>query len=74
MLCRYLHDGRMIHMIVVVMRDNNSIDRRDILDLAWNFCVALGAKPGERAAALAKDRIEKYAEPLREFNKVACMT
>ncbi len=55
------------------MRDDNSIDSRDILDLAWTLCVALGAKPGEWATALAKDRIEEYAEPLGKFNEVACM-
>lgn len=72
-LCLDFHYGRMIHVIVVVMRDDNSIDSRDVLDLAWNVCVALGAKPGEWTTALAKDRIEEYTESRREFNEIACM-
>lgn len=73
MLCLNLHYGRMIHMIIVIMGDDNSIDNRDILDSAWNLRVALGAKPGEWTAALAKDRIEEHAEPPWKFDEIACM-
>lgn len=60
-------------MVVVIVRDDHSINSRYVLDLAWDFCVTLGAKPGEWAATLTKDRIEEYAEALGKFNEIAGM-
>ena len=61
-------------MVVVIMRYNHSINVRYIFDLAWDICVALGAKPAKRTTSLAEYRIKEDAEASREFDKVTGVT
>lgn len=58
-------------MIVMVMRYHYGINCRYIFDLTRNLCVALGAKPAERAASLAEYGVEEDAEAAGKFDKVA---
>lgn len=45
-------------MVVVIMRNDYSVDYGDIFNLACRLSVSFWAKPRERAAAVAKDRVE----------------
>lgn len=60
-------------MVVMIVGNDNSIDGCDVFNLAWNICIAFGAKPAERATALTKNRVEEYTESLREFDEIARM-
>ena len=46
-------------MVVVVVRNDNRVDGRDVLDLTRDLCVALGPQPAEGTAPLTKNRIEQ---------------
>lgn len=46
-------------MVVVVVRDDDGVDGRDVLDLAWDLCVALGPHPAEGTTSLTKHRIKQ---------------
>lgn len=54
-----LHDGWMVHVVVVVVRDDDGVDGRDVLDLAWDLCVALGAHPAEGTTSLTEHGIKQ---------------
>lgn len=63
----------MIHVVVMIVGNDNCIDGCDVFNLAWNICIALGAKPAKRATALTENGVEEYTESLREFDEIACM-
>lgn len=58
-------------MIVVIVRDNDSIDDGDILNLAGYFRVSLRAQPRKWRTTRRENRIEQYSETAREFHVVA---
>ena len=68
------HDCRMIQVIIMTMRDDYGINRRDLFNLTWNFGIPFWAQPAEGAASTAEDRIEKHAQPSGELDKVARVT
>ena len=49
MSCFDLHDSRMVHVIVMVMRYDDGVNVGDILDLTGHVCITLGTKPREWA-------------------------
>lgn len=60
-------------VIIVVVRDDNSINVRNVWDLAWRFGVAFGAEPRKGGAAVGEDWVEKDSEAVRELDVVAGM-
>ena len=42
-----LHDGRVVHVVVVIVGNDDRIDDGDIVDLARDLGVALRTKPAE---------------------------
>jgi hypothetical protein len=73
MLLGDLTDGRVGQMIIMVVGDDDCINDRDILDLAWGVGIALRAE-GIWPTATVKYRIEQHSEPAWELNVVACMS
>lgn len=49
-------------MIVVGVADDDSIDDGKVLDLAWNWRIALWTQPRERRAAVFEDWVEEDAQ------------
>lgn len=68
------HYRWVIHMIIVVMGDDDSIDRWDVLDLTGDVCISFWSQPTERTAPLTEDRVEQNSESTRKFNKIASMS
>lgn len=66
-----LHDRGVVHVIVVVVRDNDRIDSGDLFDLAGYLCKPLWAEPAERAASFAENRVKEDAQAARVFYIVA---
>lgn len=62
-----LHDCGVVHVVVVIVRDNDRINRGDLFDLAGHLCKPLWAKPAEGAASLAEDRVEEYTQASGEL-------
>lgn len=73
MFCLYFHDCGMVHVIVVIVRDNDCIDNGDLFYLAGHFCIPLWAKPTERAASFAEDWVEEYTQASWKFYIIASM-
>ena len=69
-----LHDSGMVHVVIMIVRNDNSVHGWDFIYLAGNFGVPLRAQPSEWTAPLAEDRIEEYTEALRKLNQVASVT
>ena len=57
----------------MVVGDDHSVDRRDVLDLAGHFGVAFRTEPTEGGAAVCEHWVEEYAQARWEFDVVACM-
>ena len=55
------HYRRVVHVIVMVVRNHYRVNGWNILYLAGHFCVTLRSEPSEWTAPLAKHRIEKYS-------------
>jgi len=68
-----LHDCGVVHVIVVIVRDDDRIDRGDLLDLAGHFCKPLWAKPAKRAASFTEDWVEEYTQASRDLYIIASM-
>lgn len=60
-------------MVVMVVGDNNCVDKRDVFDLARHLRVPLRSKPGERRATILKDRIKQHSQTVRKLDIVAGM-
>jgi len=69
-----LHDCGVVHVVVVIVRDDDRIDFRDLFDLAGHLCKPLWAKPAERAASFTEDWVEEYTQASREFYIITSMT
>ena len=65
------HDGWVVHVVVVVVGNDDGVDGGDVFDLAGHVGVALRPSPAEGAAALAEDWVEEHAQTAGEFDKVA---
>lgn len=68
-----LFDGRVREVIVVVMRDDDRVDGRDVFDLAWWLCISFRTHEGEWRASISEDRVEEDAKPTGKFNVVTCV-
>lgn len=64
----------MVHVIVVIVRDNDRIDSGDLFYLAGHFCIPLWAKPAEGATSFAEDWVEEYSQASWELYIIASMT
>jgi hypothetical protein len=58
-------------MIIMIMRNNHSIDQGDILDLTRSGRVSLRSQQAVRTAMLVQYGIEKNPKSTREFNVIA---
>jgi len=67
-------DGRQTEMVVVVVRDDDNVNERDVFDIARHRGVSRRTDPGRWRAAPREDGVEEYAQTRRELNKVAGMT
>lgn len=67
------HDGRVIHVIIMIVRDHHGVYDGNVLDLTRHFGVPLWPYPAARTAPFTEDWIEQYSEPTGKLNKVAGM-
>lgn len=68
-----LGDGGMGEVVVVVVRDDDSVYDGDVFDLTGWLRVSLWTQPGEGGAAVGEDGIEEDAEPAGKFDVEAGM-
>lgn len=64
----------MREMVVMVVRNDDRIDVRDILNLTRHVCISLGTHEAERRASLREDGIEEDSQTAREFDIEASMS
>lgn len=64
---------RVRQMVIMVVGNNNCVDERDVFDLARRLRVSFRSKPGERRAAVLKDRIEQHSQTVGKLDIVAGM-
>ena len=72
MLLHYLCKAWVVHMVVVIVRYNYSINDRDILNVTRCLSVSLWAQPGKWTTLFAENRVEENTAA-RKFDKVAGM-
>ena len=61
----------MTEMVVVRMGDDDRVDERDVVDLAWGRSVTLRTEPGEGRAAVFEDWVEEDAQTRGDLDIVA---
>ena len=64
------HDGWVVHMIVMIVRNHHGVYDWNVLDLTGDFGVSLGPDPAARTTSFAEDRVEQDSEPARKLQKV----
>jgi len=66
-----LEDRRQAQVVVVVVRDDDGVDDRDLFDVARRLRVPRRPEPREGRATVCENRIEEDAKAGRELDKEA---
>lgn len=69
-----LHYRGVIHMIIMVVRNDYRIYGGYLLNRTRYIGESFGTHPAEGTASLTEDWIEQYPKTPRKFNVVTCMT
>jgi hypothetical protein len=60
-------------MVVVVVADDDRVDKGYVFNLAWHLGVSFWPQPAERRTAALEDRIKEHAQPRGKLDVIARM-